>query len=160
MTDRQAYTPIARRAALLLAVTAFAVVVAGCGASRPSSGVPEATPSPVPPAENPAAGGSRLAAGLYDQPDGTVLAIGTLAHSDLEGGFWYVSGGSAANGDAGTTVAVIANGDDLGTTLRPLEGSTVEVRGTRLDGASIRMAGPEVQASSVTAIDDTGAAAQ
>jgi hypothetical protein len=88
--------------------------------------------------------------GLYDLPDGSVQALGTLEYRDLEGGTWVIVGGSNLTGDVGKTVAVIANATDLGPKLEALKGAQVIASGTRLDGASIRMAGPEI---TVTTID-------
>jgi len=134
--------------ALMLALVACA--------APPDTVAPE--PEPVP-QESPAAG-SRLAPGLYDMVDGTVQAVGTLERSDLEGGFWAVVGGTEADGNVGTVVAVIANGDEMADQLTALEGRTVTVLGTRLEGASVRMAGPEIEATSVEELSDTGGAAE
>jgi hypothetical protein len=108
----------------------------------------------TPPADG--AGGLRLANGLYDMDDGTVQAIGTLEYQDLEGGFWAITGGLEGDGN----VAVIANGADFAEELEALKGRTVSVTGKRLDGASIRMAGPEIEIDSVTEISDTPGAAE
>lgn len=112
-----------------------------------------------PPASDGAAGGStQLAPGLYDLADGTVQAVGTLEWSDLEGGFWVITGGTAAEGNVGETVAVIANGSDLESTLEPLEGLAVVANGTRFEGASIRMAGPEIIVETIEEISGAGPA--
>lgn len=95
--------------------------------------------------------GMRLANGLYDQADGTVLAIGTLEWIELEGGFYAVTGAV----DGGGNVAVIANADEFADELEALLGKTVEVIGVRYDGASIRMAGPEVVIDTIREISDT-----
>jgi len=140
--------------------TLLALALAGCAAA------PEDTtglePEPVP-QESPAGGaasGSRLAAGLYDMDDGSVQAVGTLAYSDLEGGFWAVMGGSRAEDNTDVVLAVIANGGAMTEQLAQLEGRTVLVLGRRLDGASVRMAGPEIEATSVEELSDTGGAAE
>jgi hypothetical protein len=101
------------------------------------------------------AAGLRLAPGLYDLEDGTAQAVGTLVWQDLEGGFWAVSGGTEAENNVGETVAVIANGAEFESELKPLEGKQVLVTGTRLEGASIRMAGPEIEMTAVEEISDT-----
>ena len=137
--------------ALLLAL-AMAVVLTACGSSETDN---EASP----PSPDTGAGEMRLAPGLYDLDDGSVQAIGTLEWVDLEGGFWAVTDGTAA-GDEGGNVAVIANGDELQATLEPLEGLPVSVIGERFDGASIRMAGPEIVAETVEAMSDTPGAAE
>jgi hypothetical protein len=79
---------------------------------------------------------------------------------DLEGGFWAVSGGTEAEGNVGETVAVIANGAEFEDELKPLEGKQVLVTGTRLEGASIRMAGPEIEMTAVEEMSDTPGAAE
>jgi hypothetical protein len=116
------------------------------------------TPPPVE-GENPAAG-SRLAPGLYDLEDGRAQALGTLGYSELEGGFWSIIGGTQAEGSEGGIVAVIANGAELESQLTPLKGKTVIVTGTRLNGASIRMAGPEIDVTQIEEISDTPGAAE
>jgi hypothetical protein len=108
--------------------------------------------------DDPAAG-IGLAPGIYELEDGIVQAIGTLEWVDLEGGFWALTDGTAA-GDEGGNVAVLANGDELKATLEPLEGRQVSVTGERFEGASIRMAGPEIIAETVEEIDDTPGAAE
>ena len=81
-------------------------------------------------------------------------AIGTAEYRDLEGGFWAIIGGTEAEGDVGKVVAVIANGEDYAQQLKGLEGLSVIVTGTRLDGPSTRMAGPEIRATTVIAASD------
>ena len=141
-------------AALVLAV---ALSFAACSTAEP---VPVPTPSEEQPAISPdgaagGAAGSRLAPGLYEIDGGLVQALGTLEWVDLEGGFWAIKGGFEAEGTLGETVAVIANGPDFETDLKALEGKTVLATGTRLDGASVRMAGPEIEISKVEEISDT-----
>jgi hypothetical protein len=145
-----------RIASLLVvaAVTAtLPAAVTGCDAgatAEPPSPAPSAsgTPSAGP------AGGMKIAPGLYDLEDGTVQAVGTVEYRDLEGGFWAVIGGTEAEGDVGKVVAVIANGGGYAQQLKELEGLSVIVDGTRLEGASTRMAGPEIEATKVTAAAD------
>ena len=144
----------------LVLVALLTLALVGC-ASAPQ-GTSGLEPEPVP-QESPAGGaasGSRLAAGLYDMDDGSVQAVGTLVLSDLEGGFWAVMGGPRAEDNTGAVIAVIANGDAMTEELSQLEGRTVLVLGRRLDGASVRMAGPEIEATSVEELSDTGGAAE
>jgi hypothetical protein len=123
----------------------LALMLVGCTAAAPE-----------PDAGNPGdAAGIRLAAGLYDQEDGTVLAIGTLEWRDIEGGFWAVIGGTEAEGTAGDVAAVLAGIEKDDATYTALAGKTVEVKGTRNEGASIRMAGPEITVTAITEISDT-----
>ncbi len=145
---------ITRIAALLVLAAAIATLpaaLAGCGAGAADE--PPATSASSTPGGGPA-GGAKIAPGLYDLEDGTVQAVGTAEHRDLEGGFWVVVGGAEAEGDVGKTVAVIANGDDLARQFKELEGLSVIVTGIRLEGPSIRMAGPEIKATSVVAASD------
>ncbi len=136
-----------KRIGTALLVLALAVSLAACAAEKPSQdsgGSPPATGQPAG-----GAAGSQLAAGLYELEDGTVQAVGTLDYRDLEGGTWVILGGSEATGDAGKTVAVIANADELGSKLDELKGSRVIATGEKLDGASIRMAGPEIKVTTI-----------
>lgn len=132
---------------LMLSVLVVAVLgIAGCAAS-------EVPPAGAPDSEGPAAG-LRLAPGLYELEDGSAQAVGTLEWRDLEGGFWAVVGGTEAEGNVGETVAVIANGSDFSEQLEPLADKQVLVVGKVLDGASIRMAGPEIEMESVEEMSD------
>lgn len=100
--------------------------------------------------------GMRLANGWYDQADGTVLALGTLEWVELEGGFYALTGSPEGEGN----VAVIANADEFADELEALAGKTVQITGTRFDGASIRMAGPEIVIETIEEISDTPGAAE
>lgn len=145
------------RIALLLLTVLLAFAAVGC-ATRGETGTPAVSDPGTTTPEPGAAGGSagmRLANGLYDLEDGTVQAIGTLTYVNLEGGFWAVTGAPAAEGGEDAVIAVIANGAELQDALEPLAGKTVTVLGTRLEGASTRMAGPEIEATSVEEINDT-----
>ena len=142
----------------------FAAVIATLTAALAACGAGAADKTPAPsPSSTPAgapAGSTKMAPGLYDLEDGTVLAVGTVEYRDLEGGFWAVIGGTEAEGDVGKVVAVVANGDDYAQQLKELEGLSVIVKGTRLDGASTRMAGPEITATSVVAASDAAGPAE
>jgi hypothetical protein len=151
---------VARIAALLVFVAAIATlpaVLAACGAGaavEPPASSASSTPGGAP------AGGMKIAPGLYDLEDGTVQAVGTVEYRDLEGGFWAVIGGTEAEGDVGKVVAVVANGDEYAQQFKELEGLSAIVNGTRLDGASTRMAGPEITATSVVAASDAAGPAE
>lgn len=134
----------------------LALATTGCSATTPE---PEPDPAPVDESTDPAAG-LRLAPGLYDQADGTVLATGVLEYQDLEGGFWAVIDTTQGQETSGQIVAVIANGADFAGELQELEGRPVDIVGTRLEGASIRMAGPEIEMTSIEEITDTGGIAE
>jgi len=141
----------ARIPLLLALVLVMALALTACAATTPEE--PDVV---TPPADGGAASGTRLAPGLNDIDGGKVQAVGTLEWKDLEGGFWAIIGGTESEGNLGTVVAVIANGDDFADDLEGLEGRTVMATGTRLDGASIRMAGPEIEIDSISEISDTG----
>lgn len=154
MKRPSAVLPLAVLSVLLLA--AFALV--GCGNAQEQAS-PPSTGAEDPAVDSPASGIS-LAPGLYDQDDGTVLAIGTLEYRDLEGGFWAIIDRSQAGGAEGKVVAVIANSADFATEIDKLTGKAVTVSGKRLDGASVRMAGPEIEAASIVGNDDTPSPAE
>jgi hypothetical protein len=130
--------------ALVMAV-ALALVTAGCG---------EADTSPQEPADGDSLG--QLAPpGLYELEGGRTQALGVLAQRDLEGGFWaVVSAYPGETADEAEVVAVIANAEQLDVDLGALEGSFVKAEGQLLDGASIRMAGPELEADKLERVDD------
>ena len=146
---------LTRIAALLVVaavIATFPAALEGCAAGamdEPPAPSASSTPGGAP------TGGMKIAPGLYDLTDGTVQAVGTVEHRDLEGGFWVVVGGTKAEGDVDKVVAVIANGDDYAQQFKELEGLSVIVTGARLEGASTRMAGPEIKATSVVATSDT-----
>ena len=145
---------LTRIASLLLIAgitAALPAAVAGCSAGatdEPPAPSASSTPGGAP------AGGTKIAPGLYDLEDGTVQAVGTVEYRDLEGGFWAVIGGTEVEGDAGQVVAVVANGADYAQRFKELRGLSVIVTGARLEGASTRMAGPEIEATSVVAASD------
>jgi hypothetical protein len=145
---------LARIASLLVFAAVLATlpaVLASCGAG--ASEEPSTPPASSMPGGAPA-GGAKIAPGLYDRGHGIVEAIGVLEYRDLEGGFWAVIGGTKAEGQVGRIVAVVANGSDYARRFKKLKGLSVIVTGTRLEGPSTRMAGPEIQASSVVAARD------
>lgn len=83
---------------------------------------------------------------------GRVRAVGTLVYENLEGGFWALKAAEPGSVSADSaTVMVLVNGDDVGASS--LEGQYVVAEGTPLEGASIRMAGPEMNVDSLEAID-------
>ncbi len=152
--DGHSRTPPALLTAVLTAALATAVLLAGCGGADDDS---SATPSASPPATSPA-GGTRPAPGLYELADGTVAAVGAVEYRDLEGGFWVVVAATGAPGDAAETVAVLANGEEFAAQFRAYPEGLFEVRGERAGDVSVRMAGPEITASSVTLLPEGGPA--
>jgi hypothetical protein len=145
---RRRCTPV-----LIFAFSLLVVLVVGCTQSEtqlpPDSNSADGE-VPAPPTSE-----LRLAPGFYELEDGTAQALGTLAWSDLEGGFWVILDGTKAEGEDGRTAAVIANGAEFEKELKPLEGKEVLVTGKKAEGASIRMAGPEIEMESVKELTDT-----
>jgi len=137
-------------------VTAFAIAAV---AMAPAACARQPEPDSPPPAQAPsnddATSDLRLAPGLYDLQDGTVQAAGTLDYVDLEGGFWAVIGGTQSEGDQGEIVAVIVNADEFPDQTAQGRGRAVLVEGRRVEGASIRMAGPEIEATSIILSSDS-----
>jgi hypothetical protein len=140
-----------------LLLLALAVSVAACasgGTSPPAENPPSSTRSARPPA------GTQFVPGLYDLADGSIQALGTLEYRDLEGGTWVIVGGSDLTGDMGKTVAVIANATEFGSKLEALKGQQVVASGQKIDGASIRMAGPEITITSIDGATESSNEAQ
>lgn len=151
--------------AFVLAVLSIALAACAAGpqsgtgaGSAPSDSAPPSATAPG--AGQPDPSGSSAAPGMWDQPDGTVAALGTLEFRDIEGGVWMVTDGTKTTGGAGAVVAVIANAREFENQLRSLKGQRVTVVGTKAGGVSIRMAGPEIKATSITATPDSGGPAQ
>jgi len=146
---------------ILLLTLLMGALVAFASGCAPSPTAPGSDGEQVLPVETPDGGsvppsaGSQLAPGLNELEDGSAQAVGTLEWRDVEGGFWVITGGTEAEGNVGVTVAVVANGQEFQGQLEPLDGKQVLVTGKTLDGASIRMAGPEIEIDSVQAIDAT-----
>ena len=133
----------------MLLAMALALTLGSCAAETPAP-----DEGAAPPADD--STGLRLANGLYDQEDGTVLALGTLEYVELEGGFYALTGSPEGDGN----IAVVANASDFTDELESLLGRTVSVTGTRFDGVSVRMAGPEIVVTSIEEITDTPGAAE
>lgn len=131
----------ALESALGLVLTGVLVVVAaGCGSSGS-----EATTSTVLP-DTGASLGMLAPPGLYDLKDGRTQALGVLAYRDLEGGFWAVVDALPDEPTVeAAVVAVLVGVEDLGLDLESLQGRFVAADGVLTDGASIRMAGPELE---------------
>jgi hypothetical protein len=137
-------------------VLVLAGSLGGCvpaGDTRPAENPGSIPATSGPPSDG--AAGTRLAPGLYELADGSAQALGTLDYRDLEGGIWVIVGGTEATGDAGKTVAVIANAGELAAQLEGLRGATVIATGKKLEGVSVRMAGPEIAVTSIEKVEDT-----
>jgi hypothetical protein len=136
---------------ILALILALAVVIAlGACASTGPDGDTDAEPGVTDPGMQ-----LRLAPGMYDLEDGTVQVIGTLEYRDLEGGFYAVVDGTVTEDGLGKIIAVVNNADEFADELDALDGKPVSVIGTRFDGASIRMAGPEVIVETIEETSDT-----
>ena len=142
-----------------LLVLAIAGSLAGCTPTKAGQASESSSPTTGQPADSglptKEGDGTKLEPGLTQLADGSAQAIGTLEYRDLEGGMWVILAATQAAGGAAKTVAVIANAGDLGSTLQTLKGTQVIARGTKLDGVSIRMAGPEFNVTSITKAEDT-----
>ena len=131
----------------LLAVLLMAFLIAGC------AGETTTPPEVTPPGDSPAAGTSPAAPadstpGVTDLDDGRIQAEGWLAWIELEGGFYAIVDAppSDTEGVKSTSgvVMVIGNGNEFTSELESLAGGYVVATGERFEGASIRMAGPEM----------------
>ena len=145
----------------LIAVAATAAGLAACsGAGDAASPAPSATvpAQPQGTSSSAPAAGAKMAPGLYDLENGSVVAVGTVEYRDLEGGFWAVIGGTKAEGNEGEVVAVIANGEEFAGEFRGHEGLSFEVYGERAGDVSTRMAGPEITATRVVPAAEVGPA--
>jgi len=105
-----------------------------------------------------AAGDLMPAPGYYEQADNTVMVIGVLKYETLEGGYWAVIDETGIAGPKGATLAVIANIKEDDTAYKDLAGTQVVVTGTKAGDVSIRQAGPEVNATDITAYGSGGPA--
>ncbi len=134
----------------LAASAALAASLSGCRSAQPDTTTPDtpATTTSTAPDDSGAAG-MQLAPGIYEQQDGTALAIGVLEWSDVEGGFWALIDTREGADSEGSVVAVIANASEDDSAYTALAGQQVVVSGRKLEGASIRQAGPEIEASKV-----------
>lgn len=100
-------------------------------------------------ADDPEADGS-FEIGFHDLGSGRSRAVGVLAYSDLEGGFWALFETAPGSGQSTTgLVAVIANMESIDVSPEALAGKVVAADGVLFDGVSIRMAGPEIIADDV-----------
>lgn len=144
------------RIVLALTAAALASSLAACAAApTPPADEPKPLPPVEQPSDNPAAG-AKLAPGAYDMENGTTQILGNLEYRDIEGGTWLITGGTQADGDEGKVLAVIANAGDFEAKLRALKDQQVFATGKKLDGVSVRMAGPEYEITEINTVSDTG----
>lgn len=137
----------ARTIPLVSLALAALLLIAGCSGATDSGG--PATPPTSTPDSSTTSPRLGMVPGLYDQADGSVRAVGVVTRVELEGGFWALTLGELAEGNTSGIVAVIANAEEFETQLQGLLGQTAIVTGTRADGVSVRMAGPEVMAETI-----------
>jgi hypothetical protein len=128
-----------KRLLIIALAASLTLALAACGQQDADNGTTPGDPS----------AGLVPQRGLMEVEGDRVNAVGTLEWIDLEGGFWAVTDGPTPEGDAAEVFAVIANGAEYQDELAALEERDVVVSGTRLDGASIRMSGPEMEMDSV-----------
>lgn len=138
---------------LIALLAAIALVATACGRGTPDTGTgPEPSSEPLPSA------GSSLSVGLHELADGSIVAVGVLRRIDLEGGFWAITDPADRNTDQARWIVVISNSAELEDELAGLEGALVRASGERFEGASIRMAGPEMMVEAIEALDENGSA--
>jgi hypothetical protein len=125
-------------------VCALSLVLMLGGCSTPAA-PPTPSPAPPPPGSSGKVG-ALPAAGIADLGDGRVVAHGWVASEDLEGGFWAVMdiAPSTSSVVQPKVVAVLLPGKVTSEELKNVEGTFVGAEGVRQEGASIRMAGPEI----------------
>jgi hypothetical protein len=93
-------------------------------------------------------GGHQGTPGIETQPDGGARASGYLNRSELEGGFWVLT---AEESEESLVVVVLVGAEDLGIELEEHVGELSIAEGTLVEGgASVRMAGPELEVESLT----------
>ncbi len=139
-------------ALLALVLTGLLVVIlVGCGSAGSTVSPTSTTPSGPGPRT-----GTLARPGLYAVDSGRTHALGVLAYRDLEGGFWAVVDAMPGQPtDTANVIAVLVGADKLGVDLQALQGRYVSADGTLADGASSRMAGPELAVDTLKEVTDT-----
>jgi hypothetical protein len=124
----------------VVALSLLALTLSAC--STPA-GEPQPAPAPPPPGSSKEAGG--LVAGIEELGGGRVVASGWVDYVDLETGFWSVmSAAPTQSAVQPVVVAVLLPGKVTAEELENVKGTFVGAEGVLQEGASIRMAGPEV----------------
>jgi hypothetical protein len=134
-----------RALTLLISILLAAMLLVGCGSNDEGGSAGTTAQGTAGGQTDDTTGGKQP--GLNDLADGRKEAVGVLDHRDLEGGFWAIV--QATEGEPteeAPVVAVLANAEALGVDLEDLQGSYVRAEGSIVDGPSIRMAGPEMEA--------------
>jgi hypothetical protein len=143
-----------RLVTIVVVVLALTIVLGACQRSTDSDGTGAETPPASPPSDTIA--GMVAAPGLYDQPDGSVQALGTLAYRDVEGGFWAVVDTAVPDdADTASVVAVIVPDNDIAGKMDSFKGKYVSIIGKREDGPNIYQAGPVIEGKTIEEVSDT-----
>jgi hypothetical protein len=139
--------------ALLASVTTIVLVI-GCAPASDPTPAPQPAPAPQPipapgsaPTSPPSAAVPRP--GLETLPGGSTAARGWIVRSDIEGGFWALSDAEPGATTGSTILVVLLPGKVVESVLATLEAKYVYVTGPLAQGASIRMAGPEMTVDSI-----------
>lgn len=136
-------------------VVAVGLGAAACSAPAREGGAPGAgaggTPtSPVVPR------GSSPAPGITRGAGGVATAFGWVMRSDLEGGFWALVDRPPTESRSGQPRVIVVllpglAGEDA---IARLQGAYAEAEGTIAEGASVRMAGPEMKVDRIAGAVD------
>lgn len=156
-------TRLALAALVLATLVLGALVLGGCASRSAENGgtTPGETTTSVEPTSTPGGSGDSTSglppAGLVELSGGRVRVTGVLARIDLEGGFWAVvdaPAGIELSGEEPIVAVVLLPESGMhGADLNALAGTYMQFDGTLVEGASIRMAGPEVMVESFTMLE-------
>jgi hypothetical protein len=128
-----------RTLVLVVVLSLFALTLSACATPAVE---PQPAPAPPPPGASKKAGD--LVAGIEDLGGGRVVASGWVYYVDLETGFWAVSSTAPQESHQPEVVAVLLPGKVTAAELENVKGTFVGAEGVLQEGASIRMAGPEI----------------
>jgi hypothetical protein len=138
-------------------VLLIALIVAGCGSDESatmSTTAGTSAGSGATTTNGETSSGALAPPGLYEQPDGTVQALGVLTYRDLEGGFWAVVDTTLPEeADSAPIVAVIGPSADMQDSIDSYRGEFVSVIGTEKD-VSAYQAGPFIEATSIEVVEE------
>ena len=118
-----------------LLVMILLVTAVGCAAPRSSAPPPPGSSGKV---------GAMPEPGITELGGGRVVANGWVTEVDLESGFWAIDSLPPTSSANHTTVAVLLPGKVTAEQLANVRGTFVGAEGVLQQGASIRMAGPEI----------------
>jgi hypothetical protein len=129
-----------------LTAAALLVTTLALSACASTTVPPTSAPAPLPPGASGKVGAMPVAA-VTDLGGGRVVANGWVAYEpELEGGFWAVMDMAPSTSSVvqPKIVAILLPGTVTVEQLKNVEGTFVGAEGVLQEGASIRMAGPEV----------------